>query len=145
MRLVVQRVSEASVRINGELISSINRGLLVLCGVGKNDGKEALTWLANKLVNLRIFEDDNGKMNKSLLDISGEIIIVSQFTLYADCSRGRRPDFLDSAKPEIAEKLYDRFCEEVSFFGVNVKKGIFGADMKVSLLNDGPVTIILER
>ncbi len=145
MKLILQRVSNASVTVDNKVISSIGKGLLVLCGVGKDDTNEVLPWLANKMVNLRIFEDENGKMNKSLLDIDGEVIIVSQFTLYADCSRGRRPDFLKSAKPELAEKLYDRFCEEVEFFGLNVKKGIFGADMKVSLLNDGPITITLEK
>ena len=145
MKLVVQRVSKASVTVETKLISSINQGLLVLVGISNTDTIEQIGWLAKKLVNLRIFEDDNGKMNLSLLDIKGEVLLVSQFTLYADCSRGRRPDFLKAAHPTIAEPLYDQFCEEVAFYGVRVGKGVFGADMKVELLNDGPVTIILER
>jgi D-tyrosyl-tRNA(Tyr) deacylase len=145
VKLVIQRVSRASVTVDGTMVSNINRGLLVLVGISESDTEEFVPWLAQKLVNLRIFEDENGKMNLSLLDIRGECLLVSQFTLYAECSRGRRPDFLKAAHPSKAEPLYDRFCEEVGFYGVKTAKGVFGADMKVELLNDGPVTIILEK
>ncbi|MDP8220089.1 MAG: D-aminoacyl-tRNA deacylase, partial [Candidatus Stygibacter frigidus] len=121
------------------------RGLLVLVGIGKYDDGSSLEWLANKTVDLRIFEDENQKMNLGLRDIDGEILLVSQFTLYADCLRGRRPGFDQAALPEIAEKQFNEFVQTVDNLGVKVQTGIFGADMKVSLVNDGPVTIILEK
>jgi len=145
MRLVIQRVESAQVEVAGDLIAKIGKGLLVLVGIGKNDDGSSLEWLANKTVDLRIFEDENQKMNLGLRDVNGEILLVSQFTLYADCQRGRRPGFDQAAQPEIAEKQFNEFVQVVNRLGIKVKTGLFGADMKVSLVNDGPVTIILER
>jgi len=145
MRLVVQRVLEASVEVEGKVISEIKHGLLVLVGIGKDDTEAAGEWLANKLCGLRIFADDAGKMNLSVKDISGDILLVSQFTLYADCARGRRPGFEAAAKPEEADRIFKKFVEMVKTQGFNPGLGVFGADMKVKLINDGPVTIILER
>jgi D-tyrosyl-tRNA(Tyr) deacylase len=145
MRTVVQRVREASVSIGGALHSSIGAGLLVLAGVGRDDTADDLAWMSRKIPNLRIFEDEEGKMNRSLKDMGGELLVVSQFTLYADASRGNRPGFSESAPPEAARELFDRFVELIRReAGCPVQTGVFGADMQVSLVNDGPVTIILE-
>ena len=145
MKIVLQRVKNASINVDDKEISKINKGLLIFLGVGKGDSESEIDWLVNKIVNLRIFEDEQGKMNKSLLDVDGEILLVSQFTLYADCNKGRRPNFTQSENPEKAKELYLLFRKKLAQNNVIVKCGIFGADMKVSLLNDGPVTIILER
>ena len=145
MRLVIQRVKNAKVDIDGKTVSSIGKGLLVLLGVTHEDTKETVDYLVKKLCKLRVFEDENGKMNLSIKDVEGKLLIVSQFTLYADCSRGNRPSFVNAAKPDFANELYEYFCEKCKEEQIKVQKGIFGADMKVSLLNDGPVTIILEK
>ena len=145
MKLVVQRVKNAKVEVDGKTVGSINQGFLVLLGVTHTDTKAEADYLVKKLCNLRVFEDENGKMNLGLKDIGGELLIVSQFTLYADCSQGNRPSFINAAKPDVANELYEYFCEKCKEQNIKVEKGIFGADMKVSLLNDGPVTIILEK
>jgi D-tyrosyl-tRNA(Tyr) deacylase len=144
MRLLIQRVSSASLTIDHNLYSQINKGLLVLIGISTTDTLEHIPRLAKKLVELRIFEDDNGKMNLSATDIMAELMIVSQFTLYADCRRGRRPDFLQAALPQTAQELYQAFVTEVQKYGLKTETGIFGADMKINLTNDGPVTIMLD-
>lgn len=145
MKLVIQRVKNAKVEVEGKVVGSIEKGFLVLLGVTHNDTKKEVDYLVKKLCNLRIFEDENEKMNLSLKDVGGELLIVSQFTLYADCTGGNRPSFINAAKPDIAEPLYEYFCDECEKNEIHVEKGIFGADMKVSLLNDGPVTIVLEN
>ena len=145
MKLVVQRVKNAKVDVDGKTVGKIEKGFLVLLGVTYTDTKETANYLVKKLCNLRVFEDENGKMNLSLKDVDGKLLIVSQFTLYADCSGGNRPSFVNAAKPEFANELYEYFCDKCKGHGIEVEKGIFGADMKVSLLNDGPVTIILEK
>ena len=145
MKLVVQRVKNAKVDVDGKTVGKIEKGFLVLLGVTYTDTKETADYLVKKLCNLRVFEDENGKMNLSLKDVDGKLLIVSQFTLYADCSGGNRPSFVNAAKPEFANELYGYFCDKCKENGIEVEKGIFGADMKVSLLNDGPVTIILEK
>lgn len=145
MRLVVQRVKNAEVKVDGKITGSIEKGFLVLLGVTHTDTKETADYLVKKLCKLRIFEDENEKMNLGLKDIGGSLLIVSQFTLYADCSEGNRPSFINAAKPDMANELYEYFCEKCKEQDIKVEKGIFGADMKVSLLNDGPVTIILEK
>ena len=144
MRGVLQRVKNASVTVDGELISSIEKGILILIGVTDTDTEADASYIAEKTVNARIFEDSEGKMNLSLLDVGGEVLAVSQFTLYGDARKGRRPSFVRAAKGEISEPLYELTCKKMEEMGVKVKKGIFGADMKVELLNDGPVTILLE-
>ncbi|MDQ0417764.1 D-tyrosyl-tRNA(Tyr) deacylase [Croceifilum oryzae] len=144
MRVVIQRVSEASVTVDEQIVGAINQGLLLLVGITENDGEEEVQTLAEKVVHLRIFEDEEGKMNKSLLDLGGAILSVSQFTLYGDCRKGRRPSFMAAARPELAQPLYERFNEQLRHFGVEVQTGIFGAMMDVSLHNDGPVTILLD-
>lgn len=145
MRLVVQRVKNAKVEVEGKTVGSINQGFLVLLGVTHTDTKAEADYLVKKLCNLRVFEDENGKMNLGLKDVEGELLIVSQFTLYADCSQGNRPSFINAANPDVANELYEYFCEKCKEQNIKVEKGIFGAGMKVSLLNDGPVTIILEK
>ena len=145
MRLVVQRVKNAEVKVDEKITGSIEKGFLVLLGVTHTDTKETADYLVKKLCKLRIFEDENEKMNLGLKDIGGSLLIVSQFTLYADCSEGNRPSFINAAKPDMANELYEYFCDKCKEQGIKVEKGIFGADMKVSLLNDGPVTIILEK
>lgn len=145
MKIVVQRVKNAQVEVEGKTVGKINQGFLVLLGVTYGDTKEQADYLVKKLCNLRVFKDENDKMNLGLKDINGELLIVSQFTLYADCSNGNRPSFINAGKPEQAEKLYEYFCEKCSENNIHVEKGTFGADMKVSLLNDGPVTIIIEK
>ncbi|ACM19755.1 D-aminoacyl-tRNA deacylase [Geotalea daltonii FRC-32] len=144
MKAVIQRVSEATVRVDGKKVGSIERGVLVLLGVEKGDETRNADWLAEKIVNLRIFEDDGGKMNLSLMDIKGELLSVSQFTLAGNCSKGRRPSFDTAAPPEDANHLYQYFNGKIWEMGIPVQSGIFQADMKVSLINDGPVTFILE-
>lgn len=145
MKIVVQRVTYAKVEVDDKTVGAIGPGALVLIGVTHSDTKEQAAWLANKFINLRMFEDEGGKINKSLLECNGQALIVSQFTLYADCSGGRRPSFTQAGPPELAKELYEVFAEEVRKGGIGVETGIFGAEMKVSLLNDGPVTLILER
>ena len=145
MRLVVQRVKNAKVDVNNNTVGSIDKGFLVLLGVTHTDTKETADYLVKKLCNLRVFEDENEKMNLSIKDVNGKLLIVSQFTLYADCTGGNRPSFINAAKPDFANELYEYFCDKCKETGIEVQTGIFGADMKVSLLNDGPVTIILEK
>ncbi len=145
MRLLIQRVSEASVSIAGEVIGRIGAGMLVLVGVGQQDGEAEAQWMANKCAGLRIFEDRQGKTNLSLLDVHGSALIVSQFTLYADTRKGRRPSFIRAALPENAQPLVQLLAEHLASHGVPVEHGRFGADMQVALVNDGPVTIWLER
>lgn len=145
MRAVVQRVTKASVAINRELVSAIGQGLLILVGVGNDDTEADADYLAEKIASLRIFEDDGGKMNLSVKDIKGELLAVSQFTLYGDCRRGKRPSFTDSARPEQARPLYEYFTEKLEEAAqTDVKTGVFAADMDVELINDGPVTILLD-
>ena len=145
MKLVIQRVTKASVEVENKIIGQIEKGFLVLLGVGPEDNYELADCLVEKLCNLRVFEDENKKMNLSIQDIDGELLIVSQFTLYADCKKGNRPSFANAAKPEKANELYEYFIEKSKIKVRKVEHGEFGADMKVSLINDGPVTIILEK
>ena len=145
MRALLQRVSQASVRVEDKVISQIEKGLVVLLGIGHGDGEEQVVFLAEKIANLRIFEDEQGKTNLSLLDVKGEAIVVSQFTLYADTRKGRRPSFIDAALPDIAEPLVNRFVELLRGHGVPTQTGQFGTHMLVEIYNDGPVTIWLER
>lgn len=144
MRAVVQRTGEASVSIDGRVVGSISSGVVVLVAVSPEDGDKEAAWLAEKVANLRIFADDEGKMNRSLLDSSGEALVVSQFTLYGDARKGRRPSFIRAAQGEEAERLYERVIEELRALGVTCASGRFGADMQVTLVNDGPVTILLD-
>ena len=144
MRVVVQRVKHASVTINGTVNGKINNGFLVLLGVQSTDSEQDVDYLVKKVTNLRIFSDENDKMNLSLKDVNGELLIVSQFTLYANCKEGNRPSFVEAAKPDIAIPLYEYFVSECKKIIPVVETGIFGADMKVDLLNDGPVTIIMD-
>ena len=145
MKLVVQRVKYASVKVDGRLVGKINQGFMVLVGITHTDTKETCDYLAEKLVNLRIFDDENDQMNDNLVKVNGELLLISQFTLYGNAKKGNRPSFIDAARPEIAKPLYDYFCDKCASLGYHTEKGIFGADMKVELLNDGPVTIILEK
>ncbi|MBN1948405.1 MAG: D-tyrosyl-tRNA(Tyr) deacylase [Candidatus Cloacimonetes bacterium] len=145
MKLVIQRVKQASVTVAGKLVAETGEGYLILIGISRYDSRTQLEWLARKTLDLRIFEDEAGKMNRSLPEIGGEILLVSQFTLYADCRKGRRPGFDQAAPPDLAEKLYLDFAELLQQGGIRVKTGIFGADMQVELVNDGPVTILLEK
>jgi len=145
MKALIQRVLHASVTVNGKITGQIERGFLVLLGVQKGDEKANADFLSKKICNLRIFEDENGKMNKSILDIGGKMLVVSQFTLCGDTSRGNRPGFDNAALPDEANKLYEYFSDMVRLNGVEVQNGIFGADMQVELLNDGPVTFMLEK
>ena len=145
MRLLVQRVSSAQVDVDSKTVGKINNGFLVLIGVTHTDTREIADYLVKKLCNLRVFKDEKSKMNLSIKDVDGELLIVSQFTLYADCQHGNRPSFVNSAKPDMANELYQYFVEKCKREVEKVETGIFGADMKVSLLNDGPVTIMLEK
>ncbi len=145
MRALIQRVSRASVQVDSKEAASIGRGYLVLLGVGAGDGEEQAAWLAHKIAGLRLFEDDAGRMNLGLKDVEGAVLAVSQFTLYGDARKGRRPSFTQAAPPAQAEALYDRFCDLLAAEGVPVEKGVFQAHMEVALVNDGPVTLWLER
>lgn len=144
MRCVVQRVSQASVTVDQQIVGQIGAGLMVLVGVGPEDSEAEVRWMADKLIGLRIFEDADGKMNLSLLDTGGSLLLVSQFTLYGDCKKGKRPSFIGAAPPELAEKLYDELAEAIKGRGVTVATGQFRTEMQVSLVNSGPVTLILE-
>ncbi|WP_458412387.1 D-aminoacyl-tRNA deacylase [Schinkia sp. CFF1] len=144
MRVVVQRSKEANVQVNNEIVGRIQSGLVLLVGITHSDTIEDAEYMAEKIVNLRIFEDEEGKMNLSLLDVGGEILSISQFTLYGDCRKGRRPNFMEAAKPDLANELYEKFNECLQAKGVVVETGQFGAMMAVSLINDGPVTLILD-
>ena len=145
MKLVIQRVAHASVTVNNNIVGKIQKGFMVLLGVGPEDTKAKADYLVQKLIKLRVFEDENEKMNLSIKDVNGELLIVSQFTLYADCSGGNRPSFINAANPEMANELYEYFIQQCEKENIKVEHGIFAADMKVELLNDGPVTIILEN
>lgn len=145
MRVLLQRVSKASVSVDGEVVGAIGQGFVALVGVGHGDGEEEARWLARKVAGLRVFEDAEGKFNLSLGDVGGSVLVVSQFTLYADARKGRRPSFVDAAPPEIAQPLVERFAELLRGEGVPVAGGVFGAMMLVEIHNDGPVTIWLER
>lgn len=145
MRVVLQRVTEASVKINGSIKGSIEKGLLLLLGIESEDSEEDIDWLIQKIINLRIFEDKEGKMNLSLQNVNGEILVISQFTLFASTKKGNRPSFIKAAKPEVAIPLYEQFLQKIKSVSTSkVNAGEFGADMKVSLCNDGPVTILID-
>ena len=144
MRAVVQRVSEASVSVDGVVTGSVQHGLCVLIGVGISDSEADAQWLADKVVELRIFEDDAGKMNRSVLDVQGGVLAISQFTLFGDARKGTRPGFIDAARPELAQPLYARFCACVRARGVQVGEGLFRATMQVRIVNEGPVTLLLD-
>ena len=144
MKAVIQRVSEANVKVDGEMVGEISDGLLLLIGIDEEDEKADADWLVQKILNLRIFGDEDGKLNLSVLDISGEILCISQFTLIADYKKGNRPSFIKAAKPDKAIPLFDYFKTEIAQSNLKIESGIFGADMKVSLLNDGPVTIVMD-
>lgn len=144
MKAVIQRVSEASVKVKGEIVGQINKGLMLLIGIDENDEKTDAEWLIQKILNLRIFGDENEKLNLSVKDIDGEILCISQFTLIADYKKGNRPSFIKAAKPEKAIPLFDYFKDEIKKSGLKIESGIFGADMKTSLTNDGPVTIVMD-
>ena len=144
MRVVVQRVSHASVSVARSVVGQIESGLLVFVGIGPHDSDKEITQMVDKLVGLRIFNDDQGKMNRSLLDNKGEMLVVSQFTLWGNCRKGRRPSFVAAAPPELAEPLYEQFAIETAKHGIRVATGTFGADMQVTIVNDGPVTLVLE-
>ena len=145
MKLVVQRVKKAEVKVDGNIVGKIDKGFLVLIGIKVGDTKEQADYLVKKLCNLRVFSDENDKMNLSIKDVKGKLLIVSQFTLYGDCSQGNRPSFIEAARPEEANPLCEYFCNQCELNNIEVQKGIFGADMKVELINDGPVTIIIEK
>ncbi|BBJ28182.1 D-aminoacyl-tRNA deacylase [Athalassotoga saccharophila] len=146
MRAVIQRVKESYVKVDGETVGKIGKGLLILLGIGREDTDKDLKWMEDKIPNLRIFEDENDKMNRSLIDIGGEILVISQFTLYGDASHGRRPSFSEAAPPDMAREMYLRFCEDLSltYPALKVERGIFQAKMEVYIVNDGPVTIIVD-
>ncbi|MBN8623663.1 MAG: D-tyrosyl-tRNA(Tyr) deacylase [Flavobacteriales bacterium] len=144
MKAVIQRVSEANVKVDGNIVGEISKGLLLLIGIDEEDEKNDADWLVQKILSLRIFGDDEGKLNRSVMDISGGILCISQFTLIADYKKGNRPSFIKAAKPEKAIPLFEYFKTEISKSGLKTESGIFGADMKVSLLNDGPVTIVMD-
>ena len=145
MRLVVQRVKYASVKVDDNIVGKIDKGYMVLIGITDTDTKKTCDYLAEKLIKLRVFDDEDDNMNYDLEKVGGSLLLISQFTLYADASKGNRPSFVHAAKPDISKPLYEYFCDKCKEMGVHVEKGIFGADMKVELLNDGPVTIILEK
>ena len=144
MRAVVQRCNWCKITLENGEVSETGKGLVVLLGVGKEDNDNDVNYIADKVMNMRVFEDENQKMNRSLLDVEGSILSISQFTLYADCRKGRRPSFINAAKPDISSPLYDYFNECLRNQGIHVETGIFGADMKCALINDGPVTIVLD-
>ena len=145
MRAIIQRSKQASVSIAGEVVGKIDSGLVVLLGIAPSDGEQQLNWLCEKIINLRIFDDQDGKMNLSLMDVAQECLVISQFTLYGNCQKGRRPSFVAAARPEVAQPLYEQFCKRLEELGVKkVATGRFGAMMAVSLINDGPVTLIVD-
>ncbi len=144
MKFVIQRVNEASVKVDGNIIGQINKGFLVLIGVGQDDTKEIADKMVKKLLGLRIFDDENDKINLSLTDVGGELLLISQFTLYANCKKGYRPSFIEAGAPDMANDMYEYIVEKCRQGGFHVETGEFGADMKVSLLNDGPFTIVLD-
>lgn len=144
MKTVIQRVGSANVVVDNKMVGKIEKGLVVLIGISDNDTKETINQMVRKIINLRIFSDENGKMNLSIKDINGKLLAISQFTLYADCTRGNRPSFTSAGRPDYAKELYEYFISKVKEEGISVSHGIFGADMQVSLTNDGPVTIVLE-
>ena len=144
MKFVIQRVNHAEVKVDGETVGKIGKGFLVLIGVGRGDTREDADWYLKKLLGLRIFEDENGKTNLSLADVNGELLLVSQFTLYANCKKGYRPSFVEAGKPDMAEELYEYIISKCKEHIPVVERGMFGADMKVSLVNDGPFTIVLD-
>ena len=144
MRVVIQRVSEASVHVRKEVKSSIKKGLLILLGIEKCDSSEDVTWLSKKIAQLRIFSDDKGLMNRSILDVKGEVLVVSQFTLHAKTKKGNRPSYMNAAEPKKANEFYEEFILQIKNQGVQVQNGVFGANMQVELINDGPVTIVLD-
>jgi len=144
MRAVLQRVSQAHVSVDGNIVGQIQKGMVVLLGIAPDDTPKQADWLAEKIVGLRLFPDQEGKMNTSLVDIQGQLLVISQFTLYGDCQKGRRPSFTKAAGPEIAEPLYQYFLDACRMLGIPTEAGIFGASMQVSLVNDGPVTLILD-
>lgn len=144
MRAVVQRVTSSKATVNDEVVGSIERGFNVLLGISKDDGEEDIKYIKDKIINLRVFQDENDKMNLSLLDVEGEILVISQFTLYGDCRKGRRPNFMEALGGDEAIKLYDEFVKMLKATGLKVETGEFGADMKVEIHNDGPVTILLD-
>ncbi len=144
MRFVIQRVLNSNVEVDNKVVGKIGKGFMVLIGIKHEDNKEVADLMVKKLLNLRVFNDENDKMNLSLKDVNGELLLVSQFTLYADCKKGNRPSFINSAKPDYANELYEYIIEKCKESGFNVQTGIFGADMKVGLVNDGPVTIVLD-
>lgn len=145
MKLVVQRVSQASVKVQDKICGSIQKGLLVLLGIHKEDTQDSIPWFVEKLINLRIFNDDAGKMNLSIKDVGGQILIISQFTLYGNCQNGRRPDFFEAAPPNQAIILYEAFIEEAKKSSIPIQAGSFGAEMQIFLVNEGPVTLIIEK
>lgn len=145
MRLVIQRVRKGWVSVEREMVAEINRGFAILVGVGHTDTEAEVKWLAEKCAHLRIFEDEGGKTNLSILDVGGEALVVSQFTLYADTRKGRRPSFINAAVPELAEPLVQKFAQELTYQGIPTSMGVFGAHMVVGIENDGPVTIVMER
>ncbi|WP_326982130.1 D-aminoacyl-tRNA deacylase [Chryseobacterium sp. MYb264] len=144
MKIVIQRVSQSSVQVDGKIVGEIGKGLMLLIGIDENDTKADADWLVQKVLNLRIFGDEEGKLNLSIKDIFGEILCISQFTLIADYKKGNRPSFIKAARPDQAIPLFEYFKEEISKSGIKTESGIFGADMKVSLVNDGPVTIVMD-
>lgn len=144
MKIVIQRVSEANVKVEGTIVGNISHGLLLLIGIDEEDTQSDADWLIQKVLNLRIFGDENGKLNLSVKDVEGDILCISQFTLIADYKKGNRPSFIKAAKPDVAIPLFEYFKEEMAKSGLKIESGIFGADMKVSLLNDGPVTIVMD-
>lgn len=144
MRAVVQRVTESSVTVDGKIEGKINKGLLVLLGIEVEDTVQDVNYLSEKIINLRIFEDEDGKMNQSLLDVQGELLVISQFTLFGDCRKGRRPSFIQAAKPEKANELYKLFVQKCRLMNITTETGVFQADMKVNLCNDGPVTLLID-
>ena len=144
MRAVIQRVINAKVEINENIVGKINTGFVILLGIKNTDTSKDAIWLANKIISLRVFKDENGKMNRGIEEINGEILLISQFTLYGDCRKGKRPSFIEAARPEIAIPLYEEFKTIISNYNIKIETGVFGADMKVSLINDGPVTLIID-
>jgi len=145
VRVVLQRVSGASVSVDGDVVGKIGRGFVALVGIGHDDDQAVVEWMAEKTSVLRVFEDEQGKMNRSLLDVGGQVLAISQFTLYGNCQKGRRPSFIEAAEPHSAKKLYESYADQLVQRGIDVQTGIFAADMQVSLVNDGPVTMLLER